>query len=66
MLALVLAMTGRKVALEELDGDEVVVLISATPQVPAQGRMLASELLAVVSRETRAHAPAVAAEGATP
>jgi small conductance mechanosensitive channel len=47
-----------RITLEELDGQEVVVLISATPRVASQGRQLASELLAVVSRETRSRAPA--------
>ncbi|HTY97439.1 MAG TPA: mechanosensitive ion channel family protein [Solirubrobacteraceae bacterium] len=42
-----------RITLEELDGEEVVVLISATPRVAAQGRQLASELLDVVSRQTR-------------
>jgi len=42
-----------RITLEELDGDEVVVQISATPRVAAQGRQLASELLEVVSRQTR-------------
>jgi small conductance mechanosensitive channel len=41
-----------RITLEELDGDEVVVRISATPRVAAEGRHLASELLSVVSRET--------------
>jgi len=45
-----------RITLEELDGDEVVVLISATPLVAAQGRHLASELLSIVSRETRTRA----------
>jgi small conductance mechanosensitive channel len=45
-----------RITLEELDGDEVVVRISATPLVASQGRHLASELLAIVSRETRSHA----------
>ena len=45
-----------RITLEELDGDEVVVRIAATPKVAAQGRHLASELLSVVSRETRPHA----------
>ncbi len=45
-----------RITLEELDGDEVVVRISATPRVASQGRHLASELLAVVSRETRSGA----------
>jgi small conductance mechanosensitive channel len=46
-----------RITLEELDGDEVVVLISATPRVASQGRHLASELLGVVSRETRSQEP---------
>ncbi len=47
-----------RITLEELDGDEVVVRISATPTVAAEGRHLASELLSIVSRETRAGAEA--------
>jgi len=43
-----------RITLEELDGEEVVVRISATPRVATQGRQLASELLSVVARETRA------------
>jgi small conductance mechanosensitive channel len=45
-----------RITLEELDGDEVVVRIAATPRVATQGRHLASELLSVVSRETRSRA----------
>jgi small conductance mechanosensitive channel len=45
-----------RITLEELDGDEVVVRISATPKVAAEGRHLASELLSIVSRETRSRA----------
>ncbi len=45
-----------RITLEELDGEEVVVRIAATPRVASQGRQLASELLSVVSRETRARA----------
>jgi len=45
-----------RITLEELDGDEAVVQISAIPRVAAQGRHLASELLSVVARETRAGA----------
>jgi small conductance mechanosensitive channel len=45
-----------RITLEELDGEEVVVRIAATPRAAAQGRHLASELLGVVSRETRPHA----------
>jgi small conductance mechanosensitive channel len=43
-----------RITLEELDGDDVVVRIAATPRVASQGRQLASELLSIVSRETRA------------
>ena len=42
-----------RITLEELDGEEVVVHIAATPRFPADGRQLASEVLDVVSRETR-------------
>jgi small conductance mechanosensitive channel len=42
-----------RITLEELDGEEVVVRISATPRVAAEGRHLASELLSIVSHETR-------------
>ncbi len=45
-----------RITLEELDGDEVVVRIAATPRVTTQGRHLASELLSIVSRETRSRA----------
>ena len=42
-----------RITLEEVDGEEVVVQISATPRRAAEGRHLASELLSVVSGETR-------------
>jgi small conductance mechanosensitive channel len=42
-----------RITLEELDGEEVLVRISATPRVAAEGRHLASELLSVVSSQTR-------------
>jgi small conductance mechanosensitive channel len=45
-----------RITLEELDGDEVVVQIAATPRSASEGRQLASELLGIVSRETRPHA----------
>jgi small conductance mechanosensitive channel len=45
-----------RITLEELDGDEVVVQIAATPRVASEGRRLASELLGIVSRETSTHA----------
>jgi len=51
--------TAPRITLEELDGDDVVVHISATPLVASQGRHLASELLDIVSRETRSGATTV-------
>lgn len=42
-----------RITLEELDGEEVVVRIAATPLVASDGRHLAGELLGIVSRETR-------------
>jgi small conductance mechanosensitive channel len=45
-----------RITLEELDGEEVVVRIAATPLVASDGRQLASELLEIVSRETRSGA----------
>lgn len=45
-----------RITLEELDGDEVVVRIAATPRLTSEGRQLAGELLSIVSRETRAAA----------
>jgi small-conductance mechanosensitive channel len=47
-----------RITLEELDGEEVVVRISATPRSAADGRQLATELLSIVSRETRSGAEA--------
>jgi len=47
-----------RITLEELDGEEVVVRIAATPRVSSEGRQLASELLGIVSRETRSGAEA--------
>jgi small conductance mechanosensitive channel len=43
-----------RITLEELDGEEVVVLISATPRSPAEGGDLANELLGIVSAQTLA------------
>ena len=42
------------IMLEELDWPEVIVQISATPAIPADGGKLAGELLAVVSSQVRA------------
>jgi small conductance mechanosensitive channel len=41
-----------QITLEELDGDEVVVRISATPERPSDGPRLASEVLEAVSTQT--------------
>ena len=41
------------IELQELDGDEVVVRITATPERPADGAQLADEILGAVSRFTR-------------
>jgi small-conductance mechanosensitive channel len=42
-----------RITLEELDGDEVVVRIRATPRHAADGPVLATEVLEIVSRQTR-------------
>ena len=42
-----------RITLEEIDGEEVVVNIAATPMVASEGPQLASELLAVVAQQTR-------------
>ena len=41
-----------RIELEEVDGDEVVVRISATPERPADGPRLATEVLEVVGGQT--------------
>ncbi len=41
-----------RITLQELDGDEAIVQIAATPQRSADGPQLASELLEVVAEET--------------
>jgi hypothetical protein len=41
-----------RITLEELDGDEVVVQISATPQLASDGPQLATEVLKAVTRQT--------------
>lgn len=51
------------VSLEELDGDELVVRIAATPRNPQDGAHLASEVLEVVSREATRAAAATDANG---
>ena len=47
-----------RITLEELDGEEVVVRIAARPRLASEGRQLASELLRIVSAETRSGAEA--------
>jgi len=42
-----------QILLEEIDGDEVVVRIRATPQDPREGPRLASEVLQAIGPETR-------------
>jgi small conductance mechanosensitive channel len=49
------------VELEELDGDELVVRIAATPRNSQDGAHLASEVLEVISREASRSAAATAA-----
>jgi small conductance mechanosensitive channel len=41
-----------RIALEEVDGDEVIVRISATPERPTDGPQLAGEVLEVVGAQT--------------
>jgi small conductance mechanosensitive channel len=55
-----------RITLEELDGDEVVVRIVATPTRASAGRQLASELLSIVSRETPAAAEAGRTDASAP
>jgi small conductance mechanosensitive channel len=50
-----------RIVLEEVDGDEVVVRIEATPVVASDGPKLASEVLAVVGAQTRAGAAGASA-----
>ena len=52
------------IALEEFDGDEVVVRISATPQEPPSGPQLADEILVAIGRRRRARATAPTAAAA--
>jgi hypothetical protein len=44
-----------RVTLEEVDGDSLVVRISATPSRPSEGPRLASEVLSAVSTQMVAH-----------
>jgi small conductance mechanosensitive channel len=42
-----------RITLEELDGDEVIVQISATPQLASDGPQLATEVLKAVTRQAQ-------------
>lgn len=50
-----------QISLEEIDGDEVVVRVAATPQRAAEGPKLADEILAAVASLTRPDPPGGAA-----
>ena len=50
-----------QISLEELDRDEVVIRIVATPQNPSEGARLASEVLAAVRQDGRDEQAAEAA-----
>jgi small-conductance mechanosensitive channel len=46
-----------RITLEEVDGDEVVVRIAATPRDPADGSRLASEVLEAISEQVADRGP---------
>jgi small-conductance mechanosensitive channel len=47
-----------RVMLEEIDGDEVVVRVQATPERPSEGAQLADEIIAALASVTGEHAVA--------
>jgi small conductance mechanosensitive channel len=47
--------SGASVLLEEVDGDDVVVRIQATPEVPDEGAQLADEIMVALSSVTGEH-----------
>jgi hypothetical protein len=47
--------SGTSVLLEEVDGDDVVVRIQATPEVPDDGAKLADEIMVALSSVTGEH-----------
>src|SRR3954463_7128916 len=55
-----------RIALEEIDGDDVVVRITAIPEHPADGPKLASEVLDAVAAQTAPRACPPAAGGRRP
>jgi small-conductance mechanosensitive channel len=52
-----------EIALEEIDDDEVVVRVTATPLIPAEGSQLADEILGAIGRILRGNGRPPAAEG---
>jgi small conductance mechanosensitive channel len=55
-----------RIELEEIDDDEVVVRVSATPVVPTEGSRLADEMVNALARATRGAAAVVAQDGGQP
>jgi hypothetical protein len=51
-----------RITLEEIDGDELIVRISATPQNAADGPELATEVLRAIAPQVRGGVPADAFE----
>ncbi len=47
--------SGASVLLEEVDGDDVVVRIQATPEMPDEGAKLADEIMVALSSVTGEH-----------
>ncbi|MGH2895822.1 MAG: hypothetical protein ACRDPM_21490, partial [Solirubrobacteraceae bacterium] len=47
--------SGASVLLEEVDGDDVVVRVQATPEVPSDGAKLADEITVALSSVTGEH-----------
>jgi hypothetical protein len=46
-----------RITLEEMDGDEVIVRVAATPLDPADGPQLASEVLRAISPQVASTSP---------
>jgi hypothetical protein len=51
------------VLLEEIDGDEVVVRVQATPERADHGARLADEIIAALAAVTGEHRPVIADSG---
>jgi small conductance mechanosensitive channel len=54
--------SSKAVLLEEVDGDDVVVRVQATPEIANDGAKLADEIMAALSSVTGEHAAAAAAD----